>query len=152
LYTPRFSKENRAAAKEGALPYFSGRGGFSGKRVVDAEGSRGGDGNRSEMAGVSSDSEARMAKVKKIQERMAMTKAFLQRQQKLPTKKKANDDESADPSSTNLVAIQDNHLDKGKSALAKKTSDEEAVDYAWYRLNWESNCCKNCDYFENLST
>ncbi|KAK1619967.1 hypothetical protein QYE76_025484 [Lolium multiflorum] len=103
------------------------------------------------MAGVSSDSEARIAKVKKIQDRMAMTKAFLQRQQKLPTKKKANDDESADPSSTNLVAIQDNHLDKGKSALAKKTSDEEAVDYAWYRLNWESNCCKNCDYFENLT-
>ncbi|KAM0927042.1 hypothetical protein ACQ4PT_003162 [Festuca glaucescens] len=100
-----------------------------------------------------SDQEARRAKVKKIQESMAMTKAFLHSQDKLPTKKKAKakDEESADSSSTNSMTIQDNHLDKGKSALAKKTADDEAADYAWYHLSWESNCCKNCDHFENLT-
>jgi hypothetical protein len=101
-----------------------------------------------------SDQEASAAKVKKIQESMAMKKAFLHSQDKLPTKKKAKakDEESADSSTTNSMTIQDNHLDKGKSALAKKTADEEAADYAWYRLSWESNCCKNCDHFENSST
>jgi hypothetical protein len=79
--------------------------------------------------------------------------ALLQSLKKWPTKEKAKakDEEPADPTSTNLMTIQDDHLDRGISELAKKTADEEASEYALYRQSWESAHCKNCDHFENLS-
>ncbi|CAM0942668.1 unnamed protein product [Alopecurus aequalis] len=54
-------------------------------------------------------------------------------------------------SNFNSVTIQDDHVDKAKSALAKKTADEEATAYASYRSCWEHNCCKgdDCDHYNH---
>ncbi|KAM3409769.1 hypothetical protein ACQJBY_002189 [Aegilops geniculata] len=79
---------------------------------------------------------------------------------------------AADP---NSVTIQDDHVDRAKSALAKETADEEAKAtlaketadeeakaalaketadeeeeaYDQFRKHWEDKCCKDCDHFQH---
>ncbi|CAM0942684.1 unnamed protein product [Alopecurus aequalis] len=69
----------------------------------------------------------------------------------------ADDKQKLDSNSTteatanpNSVTIQDDCADRAKSALAKKTADEEEKAYDWYQKYWESNCCKgDCDHFQH---
>ncbi|CAM0942683.1 unnamed protein product [Alopecurus aequalis] len=51
--------------------------------------------------------------------------------------------------SNSVTIIQDDHVDSVKSALAKKTADEEAEAYDRFQERWEDNCCKDCDHFQH---
>jgi hypothetical protein len=67
------------------------------------------------------------------------------------------------PADPNSMTIQDDHVDTGKSALAKETADREMRSYIFYQKSWAVNCCMDCywvcsdcsglcDHFDQSST
>jgi hypothetical protein len=49
------------------------------------------------------------------------------------------------PADPNSMTIQDDHVDTGKSALAKETADREMRSYLSYQKSWAVNFCRDCD-------
>jgi hypothetical protein len=64
---------------------------------------------------------------------------------KKPKVVEAKDAEASKVVDSNSMTIQDDHVDTGKSALAKETADREMRSYLSYQKSWAVNFCRDCD-------